>query len=162
MASSSSAVAAANLASALGSPPTEKLTRQNHLFWKAQVLPALRGAQVMGLLDGSDSAPPKTISSEDSEKNMISIPNDAYAVWLARDQTVLSYLVKGLDVDLLSHVIGLESTHQVWSTIEGLFTSQSRSRVNMLRSALANTKKLELTVPQFISKMRGFASELAA
>jgi hypothetical protein len=49
MASSSSASAAASLTAALGSPPTEKLTRQNHLFWKTQVLPALRGAQVMDL-----------------------------------------------------------------------------------------------------------------
>ncbi|KAK1696039.1 hypothetical protein QYE76_012736 [Lolium multiflorum] len=162
MASSSSATAAANLAAALGSPPTEKLTRQNHLFWKTQVLPALRGAQVLGLLDGSDAAPSKTLEVEDSEKQKSTVPNEAYAVWLARDQTVLSYLVKGLDVDLLSHVVGLESAHQVWTTIEGLFASQSRSRVNMLRGALANTKKLELTVPQFISKMRGFASELAA
>jgi hypothetical protein len=144
MASSSSATAAANLAAALGSPPTEKLTRQNHLFWKTQVLPALHGAQVLGLLDGSDAAPSKTLEVEDSEKKKSTVPNEAYAVWLARDQTVLSYLVKGLDVDLLSHVVGLESAHQAWTTIEGLFASQSRSRVNMLRGALANTKKLEL------------------
>jgi hypothetical protein len=32
----------------------------------------------------------------------------------------------------------------------------------MLRGALANTKKNDLAVAQFISKMRGFASELAA
>jgi hypothetical protein len=32
----------------------------------------------------------------------------------------------------------------------------------MLRAALANTKKLELTALVFISKMKGFASELAA
>jgi hypothetical protein len=32
----------------------------------------------------------------------------------------------------------------------------------MLRGALANTKKNDLTVAQFISKMRSFAFELAA
>jgi hypothetical protein len=58
----------ASLGSALGAPPTEKLTRDNHLFWKTQVLPALRGAQVMGLLDGSDKAPAKHLEVEDSEK----------------------------------------------------------------------------------------------
>ena len=75
---------------------------------------------------------------------------------------MMSYLVKGLDLDLLSKVVGLEHAHEIWSTIEGLFTSQSRSRVNMLRGALTYTKKNEMTVAQFISKMRGFASELAA
>jgi hypothetical protein len=99
---------------------------------------------------------------EDSDSKKVEVPNSAYGVWLARDQAVMSFLVKGLDQDLLSQVVGLEHASDVWSTIEGLFISQSRSRVNMLRGALANTKKNNLTVAQFISKMRGFASELAA
>ncbi|KAK1696548.1 hypothetical protein QYE76_013245 [Lolium multiflorum] len=107
MASSSSASATANLTAALGAPPTEKLTRQNHLFWKAQVLPALRGAQVMELLDGSDEAPPKTLEVEDTNNKKTTVPNSAYGVWLARDQAVLSFLVKGLDQDLLSQHRGL-------------------------------------------------------
>ena len=32
----------------------------------------------------------------------------------------------------------------------------------MMRGALANTKKLSMTAQQFITKMKGFASELAA
>ncbi|KAK1698168.1 hypothetical protein QYE76_014865 [Lolium multiflorum] len=167
MSSSASAIAAAgaaaaSLTAALGAPPTEKLSRHNHLFWKMQVLPALRGAQVMGLLDGTDAAPAKTVEIDDRDGKKVAIPNSEYAVWLARDQTLMSYLVKGLDMDLLSQVVGSEHASDLWSTIEGLFTSQSRSRVNMLRGALVNTKKNELTVPQFLSKMRGFASELAA
>ena len=116
MAVSPSAVAA-SISAALGAPPTEKLSRENHLFWKIQVLPTIRGAQVMGLLDGSDLAPPKTVEVEDEEKKKINVPNQAYAVWLARDQTVMSYLVKSLDSDLLAQVIGHEHAHQVWSTI---------------------------------------------
>ena len=57
MASSS---VASSLAAALGAPPSDKLSRENHLLWKGQVLSALRGAQVMELLDGSDHAPAKT------------------------------------------------------------------------------------------------------
>ena len=41
----------------IGAPPANKLTRENYLSWKAQVLPSLRGARVMGLLEGSDLAP---------------------------------------------------------------------------------------------------------
>jgi hypothetical protein len=146
MSSSASAIAAAgaaaaSLTAALGAPPTEKLSRHNHLFWKMQVLPALRGAQVMGLLDGTDDAPAKTVEIDDLDGKKAIVPNSEYAVWLARDQTLMSYLVKGLDMDLLSQVVGSEHASDLWSTIEGLFTSQSRSRVNMLRGALVNTKK---------------------
>jgi hypothetical protein len=145
MASSSTMSTMASLASALGSPPLEKLSRDNHLFWKAQVLPALRGAQVMGLLDGSNPAPPKTIEAEDENKKPITIPNPIYGAWLARDQTVLSFLMKSLNSDILAQVLGLEHAHEVWKTIEDLFQSQSCYRVNMLRSSLANTKKLDKT-----------------
>jgi hypothetical protein len=96
MASSSSATA--SLTAALGAPLTEKLSRENNLFWKTQVLLALRGAQVMGLLDGSNLAPPKTMEIDDEEKKTIIVPSQAYAVWLARDQTVMSYLLKSLDL----------------------------------------------------------------
>jgi hypothetical protein len=67
-----------SLAAALGAPPTEKLTLANYLYWKAQVLPAVRGAEAMGLLDGTNTAPAKTMEAEDSEKKKIVIPNPAY------------------------------------------------------------------------------------
>jgi hypothetical protein len=68
LASSQLGSAAASLTAALGSPPTEKLSRENHLFWKTQILPALRGAQVMGLLNGTDLAPPETMETEDADR----------------------------------------------------------------------------------------------
>ena len=72
--------AAANLSAALGAPPSEKLSRDNHLFWKTQVLPALRGAQVIALLDGTDLTPPKTIEIEDVDKKKIMVPNQDYGL----------------------------------------------------------------------------------
>ena len=45
----------------LGNPPTDKLTRANFPGWRAQVLPAIRGARLLGLLDGTDAAPPETL-----------------------------------------------------------------------------------------------------
>jgi hypothetical protein len=40
----------------------DKLTRDNFVLWKAQFLPGVRGAQAMGILDGSDSEPAKTLT----------------------------------------------------------------------------------------------------
>jgi hypothetical protein len=54
---------------------------------------------------------------------------------------MVSYLVQSLDSGILSQVVELEHAHEVWSTIEELFSSQSCSRANMLRGALAKTKK---------------------
>ena len=88
MASSSSTLPAT--AAALGAPPSQKLTHVNFLFWQTLVLPALHGAQVEGLLDGTDAAPTKLLEVEDSEKKKKVVPNPAYTTWIARDQAVLS------------------------------------------------------------------------
>jgi hypothetical protein len=146
----------------LGSPPSEKLSRDNHLFWKTQVLSEFHCAQAMGLLDGSDPAPPETKEIEDKDKKKIQVPSRAYAVWFARDQALMSYLVKSLDQDLLAQMIGLQHAHQIWSTIQSLFASQSRARVNFLRCALINTKKQDMSARQYIATMQGFVQELAA
>jgi hypothetical protein len=36
---------------------TIKLTRENYLLWKAQIVPYLRGQHLFGFLDGSQPAP---------------------------------------------------------------------------------------------------------
>ena len=68
----------------LGNPPTEKLTRANYLLWKVQVMPALRGARMLGLLDGKEAAPPETLVVQKEGKE-VKIDNPAYEAWIDRD-----------------------------------------------------------------------------
>jgi hypothetical protein len=42
---------------------SEKLSRENYIPWKAQVLAAVRGARLDGFLDGSATAPRKPLRS---------------------------------------------------------------------------------------------------
>jgi hypothetical protein len=69
------------LAAALGLPLSDKLTRENYLFWKMPVQPALRGAQVMEFIEGSDVAPPKTMEIEDAERKKETVTNPDYVEW---------------------------------------------------------------------------------
>jgi hypothetical protein len=59
------------LAAALGTPPAQQLNRNNFLLWRALVIPAFRGANVMALLQGTDIAPAKTVEAQDSAKNKV-------------------------------------------------------------------------------------------
>jgi hypothetical protein len=56
------------LAAALGAPLSQPLTPENALVWKALVIPALRGARVLDLVEGKDEAPDEFIEEEDSRK----------------------------------------------------------------------------------------------
>ena len=75
---------------------------------------------------------------------------------------MLSYLLNSLSPDILAHVVGLETTQAVWSVITNMFTTQSMSKVNHLRTSLNSTKKGSLTAAQYFSKMKSFGAELLA
>jgi hypothetical protein len=67
----------------LGHKVSEKLTCDNYLLWKVQVLPPIGGAQLEGILDGSIKAPTKIVEVIKDDKTKEMIPNAAYANWLA-------------------------------------------------------------------------------
>ena len=79
-------------------------------MWRAQVMPAIRGARRTGLLDGTDAAPSKLVAVRDPDKDketkMVSNPD--YESWLERDQQVLSYLLNSFSKEILMNVLRLE------------------------------------------------------
>ncbi|KAK1647712.1 hypothetical protein QYE76_065517 [Lolium multiflorum] len=148
----------------LGEPPSDKLTRENYTLWRAQVLPAIRGAQLVDLLEGVEAAPPKqiTVEATDKDKEPSEVPNPTYGSWLARDQILLSYLLKSLSREVLTHVHRIEHSAGIWCAVEEMFAAQHQSKITNLRVALANTKKLSMTTPAFLAKMQSIADDLAA
>jgi hypothetical protein len=68
----------------LGQPVvSEKLTRENYILWKAQVLTTIRGARLDEFLDGSASVPNKTIQVEQADKTRKDEENPTYTLWYA-------------------------------------------------------------------------------
>jgi hypothetical protein len=111
----------------LGSPPSDKLTRANYLGWRAQVLPAIRNARLLGLLDGTDAAPPETLVVEathkTTDKAAKTTSNPEYYNWISIDHIVLSYLLQSLSSEVLPHVQRIEHATGVWQAIEEMFAS---------------------------------------
>ena len=146
-------------APSLGYPVTEKLTRNNHTLWKAQVLSTLKGAQVAQFLSSATPIPPKTVAKT-PEKPDDKIPD--YDVWAAKDQQILNYLLSSLSRDILAQVAALPAVAAVWETIEGMFTSQSRARVINTRMALANAQKGSSSIAKYFTKMKTLADDMAS
>jgi hypothetical protein len=82
---------------------SEKLTKVNYPLWSAQVLSAIRAAQLNDLLTGEDLPLEKEISSIVDNKPAKS-RNPTYSTWVARDQAVLGYLLSTLTHETLQHV----------------------------------------------------------
>ena len=59
-------------------------------------------------------------------------------------------------------VTAITTAREIWTTLSGMFSSQSLSRVNTTRTSLVNAQKANKTVATYFARMRGFADELAA
>ncbi|KAJ0963639.1 hypothetical protein J5N97_028761 [Dioscorea zingiberensis] len=135
-----------------------KLTRNNYLLWKVQFLPYLRSQQFLGYVDGTIVCPSKTITQATTE-GATQVPNPT---WLQQDQLVLSVLLSSLSEEVLSQVLFLSTSFDVWTTLERMFSSQSRARIMQIRLELSTTQKKELSVLDYFNKMKGLADTLVA
>lgn len=128
------------------------------MLWKAQFIPAVRGAQLFGFLDGSVKVPEQEIENSENKKE----ENPAYARWVVQDQQLLSFLNSSLSREVLGQVADQETSAGVWKKLMEMYSSQSRARVLHLRSKLSSTRKGEMTCAVYFALMKGYADEMAA
>ncbi|XP_073360795.1 putative disease resistance protein At1g50180 [Aegilops tauschii subsp. strangulata] len=103
-----------------------KLTPDNYLSWRAQVLLLLRSRYLEGYVDGSIPCPPPY--------------HPAYHVWVAQDQAILSAIQSSLTPSVSSLVIFAATSRDAWSALHNSFASQSTARAHAIRTELGETK----------------------
>ncbi|KAF8700131.1 hypothetical protein HU200_034497 [Digitaria exilis] len=146
----------------LGIQVTEKLTRQNHGMWSAQVLATLRGAKLERYVNGKAVAPAEKIDAKAADGTIVKAPNPAYEDWFVVDQQVLGFILMSLSRDILAQVAFSKTSAEAWKAIGDMFASHTRARTSNVLLALATTKKDNMTVAQYYGKMKGLADEMAA
>lgn len=70
----------------LGVQVTEKLTRQNHGMWLAQVLAILRGARLERYINGKAVAAAEEVDEKQADGKSIKVANPTFEEWFAVDQ----------------------------------------------------------------------------
>uniref|UniRef100_A0A2N9F027 Reverse transcriptase Ty1/copia-type domain-containing protein n=1 Tax=Fagus sylvatica TaxID=28930 RepID=A0A2N9F027_FAGSY len=140
---------------------TIKLTRDNYLLWKAQIVPYLKGQHLFGFLDGSRLAPlPVLTTTADGDAQVI--PNPEFQQWHLQDQMLLSALISSLSENILAHVVRCVTARDVWQVLERMFTSQSRARTMQVHYQLATLQKGDSTVAEYYHRFTILADTLAA
>ena len=143
-------------------PITDKLTYKNYRSWKAQALSTIKGAQAERYIQPSATPPSQTITTKNADGKEESKPNPDYAVWVAQDQQVLSYLLSGLSAEILGQVNSETTAAGAWAAIESRFAAQSSARVIATRMALTTASKGTSTIAEYFGKMKALADEMAA
>ena len=83
---------------------TIKLTHDNYLLWKAQIVPSLKGQHVYGYLDGSTPNPPQVITIE-ANGDTQALQNPEFQHWHLQDQMILSAIISSLSEKILAYVV---------------------------------------------------------
>lgn len=130
-------------------------------MWRAQVLPAIRGARLFGVLDGYVAEPPTMITIKKADNSEEQEENPAYVQWIAQDQQVLSHLMSSMTKEILVQVSELEHASEVWKAVLEMFSSQAKSHILQLKSQLSREKKGDQSVSTYYTKMKGLADAMA-
>jgi uncharacterized membrane protein YgcG len=139
---------------------TINLDRTNFSVWKAQVMPAIYGANLFGHLDGSIAAPPQHLSEGEGEVKH-DVPNPAYAVWHRQDQIVVGALLSHMHINILAQMTSYTSAGAIWKALHALFAAHNRAAINTIRCQLSGTKKHDLSVSEYYQKMKALADSMA-
>uniref|UniRef100_A0A2N9H9G4 Reverse transcriptase Ty1/copia-type domain-containing protein n=1 Tax=Fagus sylvatica TaxID=28930 RepID=A0A2N9H9G4_FAGSY len=135
---------------------TIKLTRENYLLWKAQIVPYLKGQHLYGFLDGSRPAPTPATTSAATPV----MPDSDLQAWHTQDQMILSALISYLSETVLAHVVNCRTSREVWLCLEKMFTSQSRARQMQLHHQISTLKKGDSSIADYFHKFTTLADTL--
>lgn len=136
---------------------TIKLTSENYLLWKTQVLNALRANGFIDYVKGTIASPPLQI--RDTSNNLIT--NPAFLAWTLIDNQLLSCLTATLSPSTLPPVLGLEHASNVWQSLENRFNSLSRSNIHELKRTLFNFTKTG-TMEEYFDEIKICVQKLSA
>uniref|UniRef100_A0A8I6YP25 Retrotransposon Copia-like N-terminal domain-containing protein n=1 Tax=Hordeum vulgare subsp. vulgare TaxID=112509 RepID=A0A8I6YP25_HORVV len=125
---------------------TTKLSWDNYVFWRAQVLPLLGSHYLLGYVDGSYLCPPAVVDSVNGP-----VYNPAHGVWTGHDQANLSAIQGSLTPEVAEMLVFAKTSHEAWTILERSFALQSQARSSALRRQLGECEKLDGTATPSIT-----------
>ncbi|KAH0708030.1 hypothetical protein KY285_010704 [Solanum tuberosum] len=99
------------------------------------------------------------MAGKDGEQDVV---NPAYLRWIKQDQLIMSLIISSLSEETIPIVIGLPTKKSIWDALEASFSSPSNTRILNLHMQLHNLKQEDLSITQYLHKVKLLIDELAA
>ena len=119
-----------------------KLDNHNFLVWRKQILTTLRGHKLQHFLSETSVLLSEFLSSDDETQNHV---NPKFQDWGQQDQLIMSWLLASI-FDVFLTCMG--------KTLELYFATQVRAKVTQFKTQLHNTKKGDLSITDYLLKIR--------
>ncbi|XP_019172809.1 PREDICTED: uncharacterized protein LOC109168224 [Ipomoea nil] len=133
-----------------------RLHDNNFPVWQRQGTSTLIGLDLLGLVDGSKTAPPQFTDTAQRATN------PAYTAWYRQYQILISALL-GSCLETIQPLISSAATaQQAWSRLVTSYANDSKGRVIYLKTKLSKNPKSSRSVVDYLQDMRSIADALAA
>ncbi|KAL9448326.1 hypothetical protein AB3S75_015743 [Citrus x aurantiifolia] len=139
-----------------------KLTQNNFMLWRSQVVSSIRANEVEGFINGSYTCPPRCFTSPGPNQAVVTHQNPEYQIWKKQDHILLSWLLSSLSEGVLGTVVDCSTSHEVWTTLTNQYGARTRARILYLRTQIQTTKKGSLTIHEYYSRMKTILNTLRA
>ncbi|KAF8391041.1 hypothetical protein HHK36_023341 [Tetracentron sinense] len=141
-----------------------KLTQTNYLLWRTQILGLIESQELTGFINGEAVAPLEMIVAPDSssatgEKMIV---NPDFVAWRRSDRLLRGWITGTLNEDVLSLVVGLESSKEVWNTLHDAYAQDSQEREFHLTQKLQMLRKGTSSLSDYIRVFKNICDDLAA
>lgn len=134
---------------------TLKHTETNHILWKAQFKPILKGHGLTGFIDGSKEVPDRTLPDSDEI-------NPAFTAYEAQDALIIGWLNSTLTPKVLSVVTKLDTSKAIWDALENEFAPKIFAHQMNLKKKLHNLSKGNKSLKAYLNEAKRLFDELAA
>ncbi|KAK1614057.1 hypothetical protein QYE76_019574 [Lolium multiflorum] len=142
---------------------TVKLSPENYLLWRAQVLPVIKSHLLLGYVNDRLPCPAQLIPNPKAGDAGASaeIPNPAYQAWMQQDQAILSFILFNASEGVVGMLMTTITSREAWTTLENSFAAQSTARSMQLRFQLSRIKKLDAPMSSYFNRVKTLADILA-
>ncbi|KAF3779150.1 Retrovirus-related Pol polyprotein from transposon TNT 1-94 [Nymphaea thermarum] len=134
-----------------------KLDSSNYLLWRSQIESVMFSQDLIKLVDGSCPAP-NQFNGEGANKSV----NPEFIIWKQADQLALSWIKATIDKSVLGQIIRSPTSKDAWIQLEKSYASQSSMRILQLKRDLQDVRKGDLSMVEYLNKVRFIADALCA
>ncbi|KAM2145328.1 hypothetical protein ACFX1R_048890 [Malus domestica] len=112
----------------IGSMVPIKLTTTNYVTWSALFSLIFRRYNLIGIINGSQTALPKYLSDASGNSSL----NPAFIAWYETNQNILIWLNSTLSNSVIPYTVSVNSSRELWSKLESRLATSSQSHIHEL------------------------------
>ena len=128
------------------------------------MLGLIESQDLTGFINGELMPPDQMIAAPDDVSTIGQkvIINPDFVAWRRSDRLLRGWITGTLSEDVLSLVVGLESSKEVWNTLHDAYAQDSQEREFHLTQKLQMLRKGTSTLSEYIREFKTTCDDLAA